>query len=413
MEYQRHNSTNRFIPNQPNNTDIADFILKSFNEILEDPSFTPNELGKTYLIPNFEDATISKLLEQAYKRFCQLPPLVSINDDVIIVGDLHGSLLDLLRIFRENGLPPSVSYVFLGDYVDRGNWSIEVVIILIAMKVKFPKNIVLIRGNHEFESICSKYGFKDQLESVYPKSSIFGKFIDLFGELPIACIVNKSIFCVHGGLSPLISNVKQISLAPKPMQDNNVGHFKDLFWGDPSSKSPFFSESERNFSKDMHNFGQEATRDFLEKNNFTLLVRGHSYIEKGIEYHFNKMCITLFSASSYSTNNVGNSAILKVSSDLKIKKVIYPSIQRLERDPMFFFNMKHPSNKNNSNLPALGGIKSTLSVRAPSQLIISNQFRIPLSRSLMKSSVGRFNLIGKIANPKTFAKDSENLDEIE
>ena len=99
---------------------------------------------------------------QAQTIFSKEDIILDLDGDVIVAGDIHGSLHDLLRIINYNNVNHN-KIVFLGDYVDRGNFSLECITLLFALKVLFPKNYYLIRGNHEFDSICSQYGFKEEI----------------------------------------------------------------------------------------------------------------------------------------------------------------------------------------------------------------------------------------------------------
>ena len=129
--------------------------------------------------------------------------LVEITGDITIVGDLHGQLSDLIRAISVGGLSPSSKYVFLGDYVDRGKESLEVMTFLYALKIKYSSTIVLLRGNHEC-AIQSEVGGFLQECILKATKDVWSEFCSTFEYLPFAAIVNKSIFCVHGGISPLL-----------------------------------------------------------------------------------------------------------------------------------------------------------------------------------------------------------------
>lgn len=118
----------------------------------------------------------------------------------LTAGDTHGQFYDLLRLFTLAGFPPDSNYLFLGDYVDRGRHSIEVMCLLLAYKIKYPENFFILRGNHETDSISWMYGFYDECKRKY-SVKLWKAFVDLFNCLPVAALINEKILCMHGGIS--------------------------------------------------------------------------------------------------------------------------------------------------------------------------------------------------------------------
>jgi len=169
------------------------------------------------------------MLEKTRKILLEDTILLEIPSPIIIVGDIHGHLTDLQAIFQKHGLPPSKSYLFLGDYVDRGGNSIETISLLFSLKIKYPKNVYLLRGNHECKEISRIYGFYDECKRWY-SISLWKVFNDCFDCLPLCAIVENQIFCVHSGLSPQLTWVEDIRRISRPVGVEDTGLICDLLW---------------------------------------------------------------------------------------------------------------------------------------------------------------------------------------
>ncbi len=124
------------------------------------------------------------------------------------------------------------NYLFLGDYVDRGKQSIEVVSLLFAYKIKYPENFFILRGNHECAGINRIYGFYDECRRRY-SVKVWKQFCNTFNCLPCTAIIDDKIICMHGGLSPQLSSVDQIQNISRPCEVPDTGLLCDLLWSDP------------------------------------------------------------------------------------------------------------------------------------------------------------------------------------
>lgn len=263
--------------------------------------------------------SISDLIYKANNYFRNEPPLLRIKRDSIkVVGDIHGNIDDLIRIFEKFGYPPETTYLFLGDYIDRKLFGIEVMCILSALKCKFPDNIFLLRGNHESPTIPKHFGFFNECIRKYT-SSLFYDFTDLFKYLPVAAIINDKVFCVHGGLSPLAKSVKDIEGTKKVeyLDDNEL--IEDLLWSDPRTIDAEFRPSPRGSG---YFFNEKALQKFLDNNSLKFMIRSHEMCKDGFNQPFeNKsICYTIFSNSNYC--DFGNkAAVITISnnSDINIQ----------------------------------------------------------------------------------------------
>ncbi|EZG59054.1 serine/threonine-protein phosphatase, partial [Gregarina niphandrodes] len=131
------------------------------------------------------------------------PNLLTLQDPITVVGDIHGQYFDLIRLLEIGGDPDNdgVQYLFLGDYVDRGSFSIEVLLVLYALKLCHPRKIWLLRGNHECRQMTSFFNFRDECEYKY-NLSVYEASMQSFDCLPLTAVLNDKFLALHGGISP-------------------------------------------------------------------------------------------------------------------------------------------------------------------------------------------------------------------
>jgi protein phosphatase len=268
------------------------------------------------------------------------PPVLWLERDVCVVGDIHGNIDALLRIFERFGYPPHFQYLFLGDYVDRGRNSCEVITMLFALKVRFPECIHLLRGNHEFPEMAAGYGFKTECETRFSEE-LFERVMDVFEHLPVAAVIGVN-FCVHGGLSPQLQYWRQISTIQKLKRSANSENPDDLalVWSDPSEDVELFEESPRGCG---FLYGEAAVRRFTQGGGVAhRIIRAHESCAGGHEYPLgvDGKVVTLFSSCDYcQMGNQGAVAIVQdqghevefsqfppvTGSNLRKRRVRYPS----------------------------------------------------------------------------------------
>lgn len=255
------------------------------------------------------------LCNEAIKTLKNDPVLLSLNSPLTICGDIHGQFYDLLKFLEMGGMPPETNYLFLGDYVDRGKNSVEVFTLLMCLKVKYPNNFWLIRGNHETRDISRLYGFFNECSMNYT-SDLWSKYCDVFEYLPLAAVISERIFCVHGGLSPELKDLSQISRLSRPIRIPDQGLLADLVWADPSNEHTGYRSSERGTS---YSFGYDVADLFLQKNDFDLVCRAHQVVEKGYDFPFapKQTVLTVFSAPDYCEEFGNKGGMLRVDHDLR------------------------------------------------------------------------------------------------
>ncbi|OHS95632.1 Ser/Thr protein phosphatase [Tritrichomonas foetus] len=282
---------------------------------------------------------LKKLIEEVDAVFKSEPVLLKLNGPLVIVGDLHGHILDLYRIFQKFELPPYTSYLFLGDLVDRGEFSIETLSFIYVLKVLFPKNIYLIRGNHEFRSTTIDGGLLVESKKLYPRTKVFEEITRSFENIPLAALINEKILCLHGGLSPSFSSLSQLEEIERPIPNFNDPLVCGILWSDPSEKVDAFLPSQRGTG---FLYGKNAVEKFLCHNNLTCIIRGHECVKEGILSKFDDHVFTVFSASNYCGVTNNKAAVLTISISCEMRFDFFPPFQYLKRNKVKYMNPSDP-----------------------------------------------------------------------
>eukprot|EP00568_Trieres_chinensis_P013279 CAMPEP_0183317252 /NCGR_PEP_ID=MMETSP0160_2-20130417/57408_1 /TAXON_ID=2839 ORGANISM="Odontella Sinensis, Strain Grunow 1884" /NCGR_SAMPLE_ID=MMETSP0160_2 /ASSEMBLY_ACC=CAM_ASM_000250 /LENGTH=564 /DNA_ID=CAMNT_0025483235 /DNA_START=40 /DNA_END=1731 /DNA_ORIENTATION=+ len=257
----------------------------------------------------------------------------TIKPRVTVCGDTHGQFYDVMHIFNMNGLPCRTNpYLFNGDFVDRGSFSVEVILTLLLFKMSDPECIYLHRGNHETKNMNRIYGFEGEVKAKYD-DKIFELFLEVFCHLPLASVVADKVFVTHGGLSVkpgvTLDDVRKI---PRGMEPPDSGLMSDLLWSDPQpfdGKSP----SKRGVG---YSFGPDITKDFLERNNLSLLVRSHEVKDEGYLVEHDGKTITVFSAPNYCDSMGNKGAYIHFDGTLEPKFTQYDAVPHPDIRPMAY-----------------------------------------------------------------------------
>ena len=292
--------------------------------------------------------TVIALIEQCGKIVQEQPMVLKVEAPVKVFGDIHGQYQDLMRFFDLFSAPiqgpggdiDGLDYIFLGDYVDRGTHSLETICLLMALKIKFPNQVHLLRGNHEDRWINSAFGFQqelvDRLKDDTDNPVIFTKFNDFFDYLPLAAIINDEVLCLHGGIGSSINSLSDIEKIHRPLEvihevsNNDQQLVVDILWSDPTD-SDIETGIQPNSTRDptgvgnIVKFGPDRVDEFLKNNNLTLILRAHECVMDGFERFAGGNLITVFSATDYCGKHKNAGAILILGKDFKINpKLIYP-----------------------------------------------------------------------------------------
>lgn len=384
-------------------TRASQIILRAFDPFLHLTEEESQYIGKSeeFKIPKIDVSTIIKLCDETIECYIAEGKKREANNEMIhllniplpayVIGDLHGNLHDFIRILSKiNSIcenqnekqdlikePQSSNenkqktkkkktlyekrFLFLGDYVDRGDYSLELIMILFALKIQYPNQFFLIRGNHEFTSVNSQYGFLNELVETYggigtrirrkshfdkdyikpdfdddrgsdnssdsdtksqPNSisgsssatnfgdgnMIWRKFNQAFEYIPLAAVLGDKYFCIHGGLSPHLTSLLALQTIPYPLDEITPGLVSDLLWSDPSSVISEFVTNPRGAGV---SYGVRAMKTFLTVVGLRKILRAHEKQMNGIKVK--KHIVTIFSTSGYSESNQGGFCYIKKS----------------------------------------------------------------------------------------------------
>jgi len=294
---------------------------------------------------------------------------------VTVVGDLHGQYWDFMNILKLAGRPsPSSPFVFNGDFVDRGSWSIEVITVLFAFKLKDPNFVYMNRGNHEMLETNILYGFCGECGAKYDMQ-LFDLFSESFRQLPLAHLIEKKVLVLHAGLpgpDPRIwmpgqthdptdaipmSNLKTLddlaavdryaevtpedypeSLGPSTQDadTNAVRMLIDVLWSDPRGGIGYGPSYRK--GKGVYMFGPDVTKAFCERNNLQCIVRSHEVKAAGYRWDHAEL-LTVFSAPNYLDTGNNQGAFLRITKPtadgpLKLEPSSFSAVEHPDLPPM-------------------------------------------------------------------------------
>ncbi|KAK8810688.1 hypothetical protein WA158_007263 [Blastocystis sp. Blastoise] len=270
------------------------------------------------------ESDVKVLCDKAREVLCEESNVQSVSAPVTICGDVHGQYHDLAELFRIGGKLPDTNYLFMGDYVDRGYYSVETATLLFLLKIRYPDRIYILRGNHESRQITQVYGFYDECLRKYGNINVWKYFTDLFDYLPLTAVVENTIFSLHGGLSPSIDTLDKIRELDRVQEIPHDGSMCDLLWSDPDDNSGW-GPSPRGAG---YTFGGDISDKFNQENNLQLIARAHQLVMEGYNWCHNQNVVTIFSAPNYCYRCGNQAAILEVGEDLSYQFIQFDPAPR-------------------------------------------------------------------------------------
>lgn len=309
-----------------------DFVLAAVQTLKDEKLVHKRYVARALLSCKNYFASLSSLMEIPIP---DTPPShdPSAAPRLTVCGDTHGQYYDVLNIFEMNGFPDRTNpYLFNGDFVDRGSFSVEVILTYLLFKLHDPECIYLTRGNHETKNMNKIYGFEGEVKAKYD-DKIFQLFLEVFEWLPLAAVVGGKVFVTHGGLpvdaTVTLDDIRKIKRGMEPPEQ---GLMSDLLWSDPqpfNGKAP--SKRGVGFA-----FGPDITRAFLQRNGLNLLVRSHEVKEEGYLVEHGGKTVTVFSAPNYCDTMGNKGAFIHFDASLVPKYTQFGAVPHPKVRPMAY-----------------------------------------------------------------------------
>jgi diadenosine tetraphosphatase ApaH/serine/threonine PP2A family protein phosphatase len=271
------------------------------------------------------ESVVMSLVMRLMEVLIQENNVLLVSSPIFIVGDIHGQLDDLLQLFQQSGAITEnndvnfkpANYLFLGDYVDRGYHGLNTFLYLVTLKLQYPRQIWLLRGNHESRQVSNRYGLYSEIILNYGHAGLWMLVNDAFDLLPVGALVDQDVFCVHGGLSPRLPLIDRLSVENRQVELPASGPICDICWSDPEN----VTEWRENTRGAGYLFGAEQATKFTRVNRLQFIARSHQLCQAGSARYFGNpeggkekhpyRLITIWSAPNYAYQSGNKAKIMK------------------------------------------------------------------------------------------------------
>ncbi|EFO87911.1 hypothetical protein CRE_05687 [Caenorhabditis remanei] len=277
------------------------------------------------------------LCHLAKKSFMLQPVMLEVEAPIKVCGDVHGQYSDVVRLFHIARFPPHSNYIFLGDYVDRGRQNLELITLFLCYKIKFFDRFYMLRGNHECPAVNRVYGFYEECNKRYASTRLWLAFQEAFAAMPFTGLISGRILCMHGGLSPKLTNIDVLRDLTRPMDPPSPSLHIDLLWSDPDNSISDWAPNVRGVS---YIFGANVVKQQIETLGIDLIARAHQVVQDGYEFFAEKKLVTIFSAPHYCGQFDNSAAIMSVDENLICSfhlceiQVLRPSTKKIRTPSM-------------------------------------------------------------------------------
>jgi len=357
-------------PRYPGAATVGDEFIKTLMEFQKSGGILPKKDAYTMVLD---------MIELLQKETTLVNLSVTAGQQLTVFGDWHGQYFDLCNALSLSGIPSANSlFLFNGDFVDRGSWSIEVILLLFAFKLARPGGVFFNRGNHEMLETNIIYGFAGECGTKYDMG-IFDLFSESFRNLPLLHLINNEVLVVHAGLpgpmprvwlpgqthdpedavplnmrartlkeiaevdryTELTANSFKTAVddAPKNEEkwETDTRMIVDFLWADPRGGAGYGPSYRK--SRGIFMFGPDVTDQFCRENNLKLIIRSHEVKSDGYKYDHSTL-MSVFSAPNYLDTGGNKGAFLQLTTgpngSLAVKPVTYDKVPHPDIPPMFY-----------------------------------------------------------------------------